>query len=251
MLGWIIRCGLIALACWSIPAWADEPPTSDRPLRMAVVGHAPPMSYTSERGVLTGFNVELGRALCATLQSRCEIVPVPLGDIVSAVATGKVDFAVSSLLATPERRQQVLFTKPYYRSLSAWLARPGVEPGASNVTVAVVKGSAQARYARAQRWKTLDLPLHSEMPDALSAGRAQAVLLPMLTAWALSQDPRVVAWGGVFQVYAAADISGDVSISVSPLRPELVERLNQAIDQVKRDGRFDRIASEFLPFKLQ
>jgi len=218
---------------------------------MAVVGNAPPMSFTGERGVLTGFNVELGRALCATLQARCEMVPVPLGEIIATVSSGKVDFAVSSLLSTPERRQQVLFTKPYYRSLSAWLARPGVEPGSSNVVVAVVRGSAQARYAHAQRWKTLELPLHSEMPEALAGGRAQAVLLPMLTAWALSQDPRVVAWGGGFQVYAAPEISGDVSISVTPSRPELVERLNQAIDQVKRDGRFDRIASEFLPFKLQ
>lgn len=244
------RWVLIMLAVWAAAVHADEPLPSDRPLRMAVVGNAAPMSYSSG-GVLTGFNVEMGRALCATLQTRCDIVVVPLGEVIASVASGKVDFAVSSLLTTPERRQQVLFTKPYYRSLSAWLARPGVEPGAHGLVVAVVRGSAQARYAQAQRWKTLELPLHSEMPDALSTGKAQAVLLPMLTAWSLSQDPRVVAWGGGVQVFAAPDISGDVAISVAPSRPELVDRLNQAIDQVKRDGRFDRIASEFLPFKLQ
>jgi ABC-type amino acid transport substrate-binding protein len=37
---------------------------------------------------------------------------------------------------------------------------------------------------------------------------------------------------------------------VSPRQRELLESLNAAIDQIKRDGRFDRINRKFVPFSL-
>jgi ABC-type amino acid transport substrate-binding protein len=42
-----------------------------------------------------------------------------------------------------------------------------------------------------------------------------------------------------------------VCLSVNPRSPELLAQLNEAIDRVKRDGRFDRINSRFIPFRLQ
>ena len=49
----------------------------------------------------------------------------------------------------------------------------------------------------------------------------------------------------------APQLSGDVAFSISPQRPDLQARIDAAIDAVKSDGRFDRINTKYLPFRLQ
>nr|WP_299159334.1 transporter substrate-binding domain-containing protein [Accumulibacter sp.] len=46
-------------------------------------------------------------------------------------------------------------------------------------------------------------------------------------------------------------MSGDVGFSIDPRNPQLRDHINAAFDQIKRDGRFDRLNTEYLPFRLQ
>lgn len=227
------------------------PPThaAERVLRVAVLNHSPPMSYTDEAGALTGFNVEIMRALCDVMAVRCVPVPVSLDRVIDAVAEGEFDFAAVSLLATPERRARVLMSKPYYRSLSVWFARPGVVPGGA--VAGVVRGGVQARYIQAHGWRSLTLDTHAEVLTALVQGKVEAALLPMPTAVVLHQDPRIHPLGLATTLLRDPQLAGDVCLSVNPRSPELLALLNDAIDRVKRDGRFDRINSRFIPFRLQ
>ena len=244
---------LLAFACVLFAAAHETALASaGRALRVGVIADSPPMSYVDADGQYTGLNIEFARALCATMRTPCEFVRIPLRDAVDVVSRDEIDFAAVSLLITPERGRKVLFTKPYYRSLSAWVARPSLKPGAPvTVAVAVVKGSVQASYARAQGWKVHELPVHSDVPEAVLAGRADAVLLPMLTALGFLKHPGVAGLGWEYRLMSEPELAGDVGFAVSPRRAELRDRINAAIDQVKSDGRFDRISSRFLPFKLQ
>jgi ABC-type amino acid transport substrate-binding protein len=52
-------------------------------------------------------------------------------------------------------------------------------------------------------------------------------------------------------ILPAPQLGGDVAFSISPQRPELQKRIDAAIDAVKSDGRFDRINTKYLPFRLQ
>ena len=220
--------------------------------RVAVVGNAPPMSYVAPDGQLTGFNVELGRALCETLEQPCAFKLYPLAEVVDALAKGQADFAVVSLLVTPERSAKVLFTKPLYRSLSVWLsAQPFPGQSMPPMTVAVVQGSAQHIYAQTRGWPLKVLATHTEVFDAVSSGQARAALLPMNTGMNVVRDRRFGATGWSYLLVSEPGLSGDVAISVSPGQPQLVGRLNEALDKLRRSGRFDRINTEFLPFRLQ
>ncbi|MDQ5941808.1 MAG: polar amino acid transport system substrate-binding protein [Pseudomonadota bacterium] len=225
--------------------------SSEKEFRVAVIGSSPPMSYIDENGKLTGFNIEMGHALCEAMQTRCDFQLVPLGKVVDTVAAGEMDFAVVSLLATPERRKKVLFSKPYYRSLSIWLGKPELPPGSPKATAAAVTGSAQARYLETVGWKMHAVASHTEIPAALAAGKANAAVVPMLTALPLLHDDSVRSLGLESTILSDPLLTGDVCISINPKRVDLVERINSAIDQIKRDGRFDRINTKFLPFRLQ
>lgn len=238
-----LLAGLVCCASWGAAA-GDA-------LRVAVLNNSPPMSYQDADGRLTGFNVDLARALCEAIAARCELVVLSLDQVVDAVAAGQVDFAAVSLLDTPERRRKVLLTKPYYRSTSIWFARPGVEPGAAGIAVAVVEGGVQIRYARARQWTVVPVARHGEIADLLAAGRADAALLPMVTSIALRRDARIERLGLATTVLRDPELSGDVCYAVNPREPELRRRLDAAIDELKRNGRFDRINTEYLPFRLQ
>ncbi len=239
--------GVFVIFAMSAPQAPAE--AAERALRVAVLSHSPPMSYVDASGELTGFNVEIMLALCDAMAVRCEPVGVTLDRVVDGVAAGDFDFAAVSLLATPERRARVAMTKPYYRSFSVWFARPAVKPGAGRV--GLVRGGAQARYAQGHGWATLMLDTHDAVIAALAAGTVDATLLPMPTALAIQQDVRIRALGLTTTVVQDAELSGDVCLSVNPRDPALLERLNEAIDQIKRDGRFDRANSRFIPFRLQ
>lgn len=222
---------------------------AERVLRVGVIHHSPPMSYLDATGALTGFNVEIMRELCRELAARCDTVVLPLERVVDALAAGEVDFAAVSLLVTPERRARLLMTKPYYRSISVWFALPGGRPGEGRV--AVVKGSVQARHAQARGWQWLPFDNHEAIFAALAAGQAEATLLPMANAVALQQDPRMQALGLKSTVVQAPELSGDTALGVNPRDRALLEQLKEALDRLKRDGRFDRINTRFIPFRLQ
>lgn len=242
-----IQCGLAAMLLLA----GGTTLAAEASYRVAVIGNSPPMSYVDEQGKLNGFNVAMAHALCEAMNARCELQAVPLDKVVDMVAAGDIDFAVVSLLVTPERQQKVLFSKPYYHSMSIWLAKPATAPGKSGASVAVVRGSAQARYAEAQGWKVIAVTTHTELPALLASGTADAAVVPMPTALGMMQEKSLQALGLKPTVLADPLLAGDVSISVDPRRPKLKEQIDAAIDQVKRDGRYDRINTQFLPFRLQ
>lgn len=246
---YLIAATLLLVA--AVAAVAASIDATTRPLRVAVIGNVPPLSYVDERGRPTGFAVELAEALCEVMKTRCTIHVVLLEDAIDALAADRYDFASINLLATPERRERVLFSKPFYRSVSVWLAAPSVAPGAPGVTVAAVRGSAQAAYIEKQGWKSHFVDTHQGLATAIASGAASAVIVPMTTSLILVGDPKFKALGLQPTVMSDPLLGGDVCISINPKRTDLPARLDAALDQLKSDGRFDRINSKYLPFKLQ
>jgi len=114
-----------------------------------------------------------------------------------------------------------------------------------------VKGGTQARYAQARGWARQPFDNHEAIFGALATGQAQAALLPMANALALQQDPRMSAQGLASTVIQDPELAGDAALGVNPRDRALLDKLNDAIDEIKRDGRFDRINTRFIPFRLQ
>jgi len=158
--------------------------------------------------------------------------------------------AAVGLLNTPERSQKVLFTRPVYRSITLWFAKPGVEPGQRGLRVAVVKGSAQETYARKQGWDTVAVPTNGELGLPLIAGVAQAAIVPMNTSLHLQKDKEFLALGLASTVMKVPDLVGNASFGVNPQRPDLKENIDAALAGIKRNGSYERINTQFLPLRV-
>lgn len=237
---------LLALLLPTPPAQAGD----ERLLRVAVLDSSPPMAYRDANGQLTGFTVALSRALCEEMRANCRWQVTTLGSVLDEVASGQVDIAAVSLLETPERRQRVLFAKPYFRSRSLWFAKPNVGPGAAGVRIAVVQGSAQERYAKTQGWSVQPVRTNGELGDPIASGQAQAAIIPMSTALGLMQQAKFRELGLSSTVMEAPELSGDAAFGISPQRPELKEQVDAALERLKRNGTYDRINTQFLPFRI-
>lgn len=220
-------------------------------LQVAVLENAPPMSFHDADGRLTGFSVEVARALCAEMQVQCGFQVMVLDRVVDALVGGEIDIAAVSLLDTPERRRRILLANPHLRSVTLWFARPGVEPGQRGLRVAVIKGSAQEAYARKQGWNTVGVPTSGGLGAPLLVGIAQAAIVPMNTSLHLQGDKDFRQLGLAATVMAVPELVGNSSFGINPKRPELKAAVDEAFERIMRNGVYDRIDTQFLPFRVR
>src|SRR5512135_2457378 len=177
--------GLVALAV-GVPASAGglEDARSRGRLLVGVKTDFPPFGYLDPSGKPAGFDVDVARYLAKALfedEGRLEAVPVTSGSRIPFLYSGWIDMIVAGMTITPERRQVLEFSDPYFVSASLLLVPAGsrvrgVEDLAGK-TVAVVKGSIQendlARLAPAAKpaaFGTVD-----EAVRAVKAGTADAL----------------------------------------------------------------------------
>lgn len=226
-------------------AWAE---TST--LRVAVLENAPPMSYRDASGKLTGFSAEVIRAICVEINARCEFRVSTLDRVIESLVQDEIDIAAISLLDTPERRRKILFAKPYFRSISLWFASPGILPGHPNIRVAAVKGSAQEQYAVQQKWLVVGVPTNGQLAEPLLAGVAQAALMPMSTAFNLQKNKSFQQLKLESTVMQVPELSGQASFGINPRKPELKHSIDNGLEKIKRNGVYDRINTQFLPFRI-
>jgi polar amino acid transport system substrate-binding protein len=100
---------------------ADTPPMPDIEtdgqngvLRVATDGATDPFSFIADNGKPVGFSIEYTLRFAKARGYKVEFQVMEFGGLLSSVASGKADIAVTSISITPERAKSVNFTKPYY-----------------------------------------------------------------------------------------------------------------------------------------
>lgn len=81
----------------------------------ANVGNVP-WEFMDDSGTIVGFEVDLVNIVTERLGAAAEFQNIPFNGLFSAVQSGRIDIAVSSITITDERLQSVSFAQPYYDS---------------------------------------------------------------------------------------------------------------------------------------
>ncbi|MGE3625459.1 MAG: transporter substrate-binding domain-containing protein [Hyphomicrobiales bacterium] len=123
-------------------------------LRIVTESDYPPFNYLDEDGVLTGFNVDLARAICDELAVECDIRSVEWDTLVPALHKAEADAAIASIRKTSASLEKLDFTDSYYFTPARFVA---LKSGAVVSTrpeelkgrrVAVQKDTAHEAYLR-------------------------------------------------------------------------------------------------------
>lgn len=234
------------------PARAQEAP-KPRVLKLLLLQDAPPLSHRDATGRFVGFNVDLGRLLCDTMRMPCEFQETVHTRVLDLVASGAVDIGMVSLIVTPERARQVLFTNPYRLSKTFWISRIPMTQS-RQAKVAVVSGSVQHRWASRKRtehgWELVPVAVNTDLAQALRDGRADALISPSSTALEIMREKDLSPAGLSARAIESDEFNNPIAIAVNPADPELRERLNAALQWVKTSGELDKINSKYYPFRV-
>ena len=106
----------------TVPAYWDEKEQLPKPdlsglarLRFLTTIDFPPFNFLDRDGRLTGFHVELARAICRELGivARCQIQGLPWEELDAAMAAGQGEALIAGTAATAQNRATYAFSRPY------------------------------------------------------------------------------------------------------------------------------------------
>lgn len=134
------------------PAYRLEKPAGDAgSIRFLTSGDFPPFDFLDSKGQLTGYNVDLARAICDVLSANCTVQMRPFADLVTALTDKRGDAIIAGLKDRADLATKLDFTGPYLTTPGRFVARLGspLEPtpeGLSGRWISVVSGSAHEAF---------------------------------------------------------------------------------------------------------
>nr|WP_244421696.1 transporter substrate-binding domain-containing protein [Mesorhizobium alhagi] len=126
-------------------------------LRFLTTTDFPPFNFLDGEGRLSGFHVDLARAICAELDiaDKCQIQAVPWAELDGMLQSGQGEAIMAGVAVTPESRLKYAFSRPYLRFPARFaMTKPTAvsEPVFDKLEgkrVGVIAGSAHERMLRA------------------------------------------------------------------------------------------------------
>lgn len=127
----MILRGLLLLVCGILllPTGSGDAEAADI-IVGANIGNVP-WEFQNAEGQFVGFELDLVREIGSRLQKSVEIVNIPFNGLFSAVQSGRIDIALSSITITEKRLASVAFAQAYYDSAQSLTV--GARSGAASL----------------------------------------------------------------------------------------------------------------------
>jgi polar amino acid transport system substrate-binding protein len=146
----------------AVPGFWDPRRRPERPdlsritlIRFLTETDYPPFDFAGPDGAPAGFNVDLARQICEELKVPCTVQMRRFDTLIKALDSKNGDAVIASIAETPEMRQKVDFSNPYYRTPARFVSRRDVEiddvrPQAlEGRKIGVVAGTAHEAFLKA------------------------------------------------------------------------------------------------------
>ena len=131
------------------------PPGVVTALRFVTTDDFPPFNFLDADGHLTGFNVDLARAICAELAIPCTIQAREFSELADRLTSKAADAAIAGIAITADARQKLDFSDVYLRTPARFVVRKNeaafaiTAEGLRGKTVGVVEHTAHEAYLAA------------------------------------------------------------------------------------------------------
>lgn len=243
---------------WDPNRRLDRPATTSLTgIRFTTTDDFPPFNFTGPDGKLTGFNVDLARAICRELSVPCTIQSRPWDGLVDTVAAGRVDAALAGIAITPENRAKLDFSDVYLRSAARFVGRKSGTAarinaeGPADRKIAVAKGSAHEAYLAAffPTSPRVAVETLEAAEAALKAGTVDLVFGDgvHLAFW-LQSETAAGCCDFVGGAYVEPHFFGQgLAIALPPNRTDLRLALNWALDSLYDKGVYTELYLRYFP----
>jgi polar amino acid transport system substrate-binding protein len=253
----LLALGLTLAACGSDSSGGNSSDTTAAAAEVKLVkegnltvcSDAPyePFEYQDDQGNWTGFDMDIMSAIADKLGVALNVVVTPFDGIWLAPTAGTCDVVASSMTITEERKQNALFSDPYFDADQSLLVRnddaatyTSLESLAGK-TIAVQTGTTGESYAKenATDAKIQSFDDAAAMFLALDSKQVDAILqdLPINASRAIKQ--------GTSKVTATFSTNEQYGFSVAPSNTALVGYINSSLAAFRTDGTYDTIFAKY------
>lgn len=250
----LVMVSIILAAC--APAATQAPtnaPTSAptavpaETIRVATDATWPPFEIVDETTKnIIGFDIDLLKAAAAAEGLQVEFVNVGFDPLLAGIAQCQYDAAISAITITDERKQQMLFTDPYFNAgqvvavqaanteITGKDSLTGKKVGAQIGTTGAIEATNAGAEVRS--YDTVDLAYQDLMNGQIDAVIADN---PLAIGFVGKNPDKLKLVGDVFT-------SEEYGIAVCKDRADLVEKLNAGLAKVKADGLIEILTKQWI-----
>ena len=220
-------------------------------LVIATSGNFSPMTYVDGKGELTGFDIELGKALAKSLGVEAEFITGNIAGLIPGMQAGKFDLVMSGLTATPTRKQSIDFTQAYGTSAHtavALVSNKSVKglDDLNGLVVGCLSGTPQHEWVvKKGGFKEMkEYPGNAEAFTDLKTGRIDVYVVSTIVASdyikkdANSDNPLHMIGTPVDPIEMAVGMPKD--------QPELKAALDETIKKLAADGTLDKLGEKYV-----
>lgn len=228
-------------------------------IRIGVEAAYPPFSEMGSDGEVTGFDIDIAKALCEQMQAKCELIVNDFDALIPGMRARKHDAIIASMSITDERKKVVAFSNKYYATPAKFVAQKGSgyeisKQGLEGKNIAVQTSTIHDTFLSAQ-FPDANIKRYTTLEDAYLDAQNGRIDLILADSVPLSlgflQTDKGADWEFIGPDYTDPEYFGEgVGVAVGQKNQDLVEKFNDAIDAIRENGVYDEIASKYFDFDI-
>ncbi|MFJ7738375.1 transporter substrate-binding domain-containing protein [Lysinibacillus sp. NPDC097287] len=208
-----------------------------------------PMGFRDEKNEIVGFDIDYARAAAEHMGAEVEFQPIDWKTKESELISGRIDLIWNGYTITDERKEKVLFTKPYLENAQVVMTLKdssiqvlgdlaGKEVGLQSLSSAL--DALNANPIQKEIKKITEFADNVLALTDLKSGRVDAVVIDAVVAeYYMTQQP------DTFKLLEESLAPEQYGVGVKPGNEALLEKLQAALDKMNEDGTAAEISEKW------
>jgi len=208
-----------------------------------------PMGFRDENNDIVGFDIDYARAAAEEMGVEVKFQPIDWKTKETELNSGRIDLIWNGYTITDDRKEKVLFTKPYLANSQVIMTLKDSDINAiadldgKKVGVQALSSALDAINSNDIAGKIADLPQYGDNVLALTdlkTGRTDAVVIDEIVAnyYNTLED-------GTFKIVEEALAPEEYGVGVKKGNEELLEKLQKALDTLNENGKAAEISEKW------
>ncbi|MFS0576988.1 amino acid ABC transporter substrate-binding protein [Sporosarcina sp. 179-K 3D1 HS] len=209
-----------------------------------------PMGFRDEKNEIVGFDIDYARAAAEHMGMEAKFQPIDWKTKETELASGRIDLIWNGYTITDDRKEKVLFTKPYLRNAQVVATLADNE---EITKLADLDGKIVGLQALSSALDALNAdPVHENVKNVtefadnvlaltdLKTGRVDAVVIDeVVIDYYMSKEE------GTFKVLEESLAPEEYGVGVKKENEALLEKLQAALDEMNEDGTAEEISNKW------
>jgi len=224
--------------------------TTQKKIVIGLDDNFPPMGFRDEKNNIVGFDIDMAKEAAKRMGMEVEFKPIDWNSKEAELNGKRIDMLWNGLTITEQRKQNILFSKPYMENRQIIVVNAGspiktkadlagkvvgAQDGSSSVDALEKEPSVLQSFKELKKYADNVAALMD-----LKAGRLDAVVVDEVVGrYYIAKKP------GEYDILAEDFGSEEYGVGLRKEDTELLNKLQKALDEMKKDGTSAKISQKW------